>query len=109
MPYCVPIKDLKDTAAFAKMVKETDHPIFVTKNGREEFVVMSTGVYHEETVDPARRRFYAFLERSQADADAGRVMDAFEFLQQMVEEDESCSESASIGSDCRTMSERSSG
>ena len=85
MPYCVPIKDLKDTAAFAKMVKETDHPIFVTKNGREEFVVMSTGVYHEETVDPRRQAFYSMIERSEQDCREGRVMDAFEFSQQMKE------------------------
>ena len=86
MPYCVPIKDLKDTAAFSKMVKETDHPIFVTKNGREEFVVMNTEVYHNDNIDPARKRFYAYLERSQADAEAGRVVDAFEFLKQLEEE-----------------------
>ena len=86
MPYCVPIKDLKDTAAFSKMVKETDHPIFVTKNGREEFVVMNTGVYRDDGVDPVRKRFYAFLERSQKDAEEGRVMDAFEFSKQIGEE-----------------------
>ena len=49
MAYCVPIKDLKDTAAFARLVKKTEHPIFITKNGREEFVVMSTEVYRQET------------------------------------------------------------
>ena len=48
MAYCVPIKDLKDTAAFSRLVKKTEHPIFITKNGREEFVVMSTDVYHQE-------------------------------------------------------------
>lgn len=49
MAYCVPIKDLKDTAAFSRLVKKTEHPIFITKNGREEFVVMSTEVYRQET------------------------------------------------------------
>ena len=83
MPYCVPIKDLKDTAAFSKMVKETDHPIFVTKNGREEFVVMNTEVYHNDNIDPARQAFYNMIERSEQDYREGRCMDAFEFLEEM--------------------------
>lgn len=83
MPYCVPIKDLKDTAAFAKMVKETDHPIFVTKNGREEFVVMSTAVYHHETTDPVKQSFYEMIERGEQDYREGRCKDAYEFLAEL--------------------------
>ena len=62
MPYCVPIKDLKDTASFSKLVKEANHPVFVTKNGREEFVVMSTKVYEDEKYDNAKQKFYAYLK-----------------------------------------------
>ena len=85
MSYCVPIKDLKDTASFAKMVKETEHPIFVTKNGKEEFVVMNTDVYQDKSIDPARQAFYSMMERSEQDYREGRYMDAFEFLKQMEE------------------------
>lgn len=83
MAYCVPIKDLKNTSSFAKMVKESDHPIFVTKNGREEFVVMSAEVFKEETTDPTKRSFYNMIDRSLDDLRAGRVMDAREFVESM--------------------------
>ena len=83
MPYCVPIKDMKDTASFTELVKNSDHPVFVTKNGREEFVVMSTEVFEETTSDPKRNAFYAMIDRSLDDARNGRVMDAFEFAEKV--------------------------
>ena len=86
MPYCVPITDLKDTNSFSALVNSSAHPIFVTKNGREEFVVMSTSVYDAKTTDPAREAFYASLERSMEDKKAGRVKDAFEFSKELEEE-----------------------
>ena len=83
MPYCVPIKDLKDTSSFSKMVKEADHPIFVTKNGREEFVVMSTKIYEDKKTDSAKQKFYAYLKQSEDDIANGRYEDAFKFLEQL--------------------------
>lgn len=45
MPICVPIKDLKDTAKFTKLVEESADPITVTKNGYDAFVVMRSADY----------------------------------------------------------------
>ena len=45
MAVCVPVRDMKDTAAFAKLVKESPEPITVTKNGYSEFVVMRSEDY----------------------------------------------------------------
>ena len=45
MPVCVPIKDLKDTARFSKLVEESAGPITVTKNGYDAFVVMRSADY----------------------------------------------------------------
>ena len=40
MPTAVPIRDLKNTAAFARLVDESPEPITVTKNGYDKFVAM---------------------------------------------------------------------
>lgn len=45
MPVCVPIKDLKDTAKFARTVEEAAGPVTVTKNGYDAFVVMRSADY----------------------------------------------------------------
>ena len=38
MSLCVPIKDLRDTAAFDEMVSTSPTPVIVTKNGYDRFV-----------------------------------------------------------------------
>ena len=86
MTYCVPITDLKDSNSFSELVNSSNHPIFVTKNGREEFVVMSTAVYETKTIDPAREAFYASLERSMEDKKAGRVKDAQVVIDELYEQ-----------------------
>lgn len=45
MPLCVPIKELKDTAKFSRLVEESVGPITVTKNGYDAFVVMRSADY----------------------------------------------------------------
>ena len=45
MATCVPIKDMRDTAQFLKLVQESDEPITVTKNGYSELVVMRAEDY----------------------------------------------------------------
>ena len=60
MPTCVPIKDMKDTAAFTRTVEEAGGPVIVTKNGYDAFVVMRTGDYEAMQQELARARL---LER----------------------------------------------
>ena len=86
MTYCVPITDLKDTNSFSALVNSSAHPIFVTKNGREEFVVMSTSVYDAKITDSAKEAFYASLERSMEDKKAGRVKDAQVVIDELCEQ-----------------------
>ena len=45
MPICVPIKDMKDTAKFARLVEEASGPVTVTKNGYDAFVVLRSADY----------------------------------------------------------------
>ena len=45
MMHIVPIRDLKDTNKISAMAKETHGPIFITKNGYEDMVLMSMYEY----------------------------------------------------------------
>ena len=47
MPQIIPIKDLKNTSDISEMCHRTDEPIFVTKNGYGDLVVMSIVTYEE--------------------------------------------------------------
>lgn len=42
---CVPMKELKNTAAFTETVQSAGGPVIVTKNGSEAFVSMSMDCY----------------------------------------------------------------
>lgn len=42
-----PIKDLKDGAAISAKCHEIDEPIFITKNGYGDMVIMSTEVFEK--------------------------------------------------------------
>lgn len=41
MPQIIPIKDLKDTAAVSNLCHRVDEPVFITKNGYGDMVLMS--------------------------------------------------------------------
>lgn len=45
MPKIIPIKDLRNTNEISDMAHETNEPIFVTKNGYGDLVVMSVETY----------------------------------------------------------------
>ena len=47
MPQIIPIKDLKDTAKVSEMCHKSSEPIFVTKNGYGDMVLMSMEAYEE--------------------------------------------------------------
>ena len=45
MPQIIPIKDLKNTSEISEMCHKTDEPIYVTKNGYGDMVIMSMEIY----------------------------------------------------------------
>ena len=45
MPEIIPIRDLKNTNAISQRCHETAEPIFVTKNGYGDMVIMSMEIY----------------------------------------------------------------
>lgn len=45
MPQIIPIRDLKNTSQISHICHESKEPIFVTKNGYGDMVIMSMEVY----------------------------------------------------------------
>ena len=76
MPVCVPMKELKNTADFTKLVENSDSPVVVTKNGCEAFVALSTSAYEALKIDAARLRLYQSIDRAEADIAVGRTIEA---------------------------------
>jgi len=47
MPQIIPIKDLRDTVKISEMCHTTNEPIFVTRNGYGDMVILSLEYYDE--------------------------------------------------------------
>ncbi len=80
MPVCVPVKDMKDTAAFARTVESAPGPVTVTRNGYDAFVVMRTDDYEAMQQELAKGRLLARVARAERDSAGGRYADAPAFL-----------------------------
>lgn len=48
MPRIIPIRDLKNTGKISQMCKEETEPIYITKNGYGDMVIMSVKMYEEK-------------------------------------------------------------
>lgn len=47
MPRIIPIRDLRDTNKMSEMCGTSNEPIFITKNGYGDMVIMSMAVYEQ--------------------------------------------------------------
>ena len=82
MPRIIPIRDLKDTAAISQMCSESPEPIYITKNGYGDMVIMSMKVYEEKMF---MADVYFKLAEAEAEVREGRVSDAREGLRTLRE------------------------
>lgn len=73
MPQIIPIRDLKDTAKISQMCSESKEPIYITKNGYGDMVIMSMRTYEERL---GMADIYAKLAEAEEDIRAGRISDA---------------------------------
>jgi PHD/YefM family antitoxin component YafN of YafNO toxin-antitoxin module len=48
MPRIIPIRDLKNTSQISRMCQEATEPIYITKNGYGDMVIMSVKMYEEK-------------------------------------------------------------
>ena len=78
MPVCVPIKDMKDTAKFARLVEEADGPVTVTKNGYDAFVVMRSADYDRlanRDMEAAKQKLLSRMELAEREIAEGKYVD----------------------------------
>ena len=78
---CIPIRDLKNTAAISEMCKKSAAPIYVTKNGYNDMVIMSAEVYDRIRLVSV----YEKLMEAEADIDEGREMEGSASLRKLRE------------------------
>ena len=78
---CIPIRDLKNTAAVSEMCKKSAAPIFVTKNGYNDMVIMSAEVYDRIRLVSV----YEKLMEAEADIEEGRVLEGSASLRRLRE------------------------
>ena len=80
MPRIIPIRDLKDTAAISQMCSETDEPVYITKNGYGDMVIMSMKAYEEKMY---LLDVYAKLAEAEDEIREGKTTDARESLKEL--------------------------
>lgn len=73
MPRIIPIRDLQDTAAISQMCSESTEPVYITKNGYGDMVIMSMKAYEERF---ALLDSYAKLAEAEEQLTQGRTVDA---------------------------------
>ena len=73
MPQIIPIKDLKNTSEISDMCHRAEEPIYVTKNGYGDMVIMSMEFY-ESTM--RQISMYRDIEISEGQVESGQVKDA---------------------------------
>ena len=80
MPQIIPIKNLKNTSEISDMCHRSNEPIYITKNGYGDMVIMCMKVY-ENTM--RRLSVYRDIEMSEQQIEAGYVRDARTALSEM--------------------------
>lgn len=80
MPRIIPIKDLKNTSEISDMCHKTDEPIYITKNGYGDMVIMSMENYENVMRQLA---VYGDIEISEKQLKNGQIKDARSALTDM--------------------------
>ena len=73
MPQIIPIKDLKNTSKISDLCHKSQEPIYITKNGYGDMVIMSMDIY-ESTMK--QMNILRELEISENQIKEGKVKDA---------------------------------
>ncbi len=77
MPTIIPIKDLKNTSEISELCHKTEEPVYVTKNGYGDMVIMSMETYEGLS---KRLKMYQSLMTSEKQIKEGNVQNAKESL-----------------------------
>lgn len=82
MPQIIPIKDMRDTAKLSEMCHATQEPIFVTKNGYGDMVVLSMESYENLL---ARTKVYDEIMKGKEQADRGELLNGNDVMKALRE------------------------
>lgn len=77
MPQIIPIKDLKNTSEISELCHKAEEPIYVTKNGYGDMVIMSMETYENSM---QQLSMYHDIEISEKQFAIGKTKDAKESL-----------------------------
>ena len=80
MPQIIPIKDLKNTSEISDMCHKADGPIYITKNGYGDMVIMSMEIYENSM---RQLSMYRDIEISEKQLETGQTKDARTALAEM--------------------------
>ena len=73
MPKIIPIKELKNTGNISELCHSSCEPIFVTKNGFNDMVVMSDEVYNQIM---GKIRLYHIVSEAEEDIEQNNLIDS---------------------------------
>ncbi len=73
MPQIIPIKDLKNTSDISTLCHSTDEPVYITKNGYGDMVIMSMEAYEKALF---LQRINTKIAEAEKQIENGEVLDA---------------------------------
>lgn len=76
----IPIKDLRDTNKISDLCNESNEPIFITKNGYGDMVVMSIKTYEEKL---ERIEMYESILNGLANVEEVKIRDGVSALKEL--------------------------
>ncbi len=82
MPQIIPIKDLKNTSEISELCHKSNEPVYITKNGYGDMVIMSMDIYEKSI---RQLNVYRELEISERQIQEGKTLDARTSLASMRE------------------------
>ena len=83
MPQIIPIKELRNTNEISRICHEKDEPIFVTKNGYGDMVLMSMETYERNM---ARVDLLNRIAEGEEDIQKGNLLESDSVLKSLREE-----------------------
>jgi PHD/YefM family antitoxin component YafN of YafNO toxin-antitoxin module len=80
MPQIIPIRDLRNTTEISNLCHQSSEPVFVTKNGYGDLVIMSMEAYEQRL---AVLDVYNKLVETESDLNQGKLMNGDDALKQL--------------------------
>ncbi|MCL2427023.1 MAG: type II toxin-antitoxin system Phd/YefM family antitoxin [Oscillospiraceae bacterium] len=80
MPQIIPIKELKNTSEISELCRSSAEPIYITKNGYGDMVIMSIETFEEQML---MYDIYNRLDSAERDITEGRTKNARESLRSL--------------------------